>query len=490
MMIPELIGCEPVALEEMLDAREARVRCQQQLLKQWQGSLICLTLNIAGPYKAFPLAIQTFREAVSQITGLLQEKKMSVAHFEQQLDKTGPTAFFSVQEDARKIKQWMTRLEEECPLGRLFDIDVLKPDGGKISRREIGCAERKCLICDQAAAVCARSRAHTVDRLAVHTVSIMKRYFGETVCDRIAACAVRALLYEVAVTPKPGLVDRNNNGSHQDMDFYLFLDSTAALLPYFRESARLGFRFAGTPAELFSKLRILGVEAERAMHAATNGVNTHKGAIFLLGILVAAGGRLLREGQLITEEMLFPLSAQIAASSLEDFKTITAENARTSGERLFTQYGLTGVRGEASGGFPSVKNFALPALRNTLADGYGKDEAGTVALLSLMANVSDSTLIHRSSLNIQHKFSQVIRKLMQRRQTVQERISAAWQLDSFMRQQNLSAGGCADLLACAWLTLFLEDIWKQPAGSTTAYAIFHTTVGSVSASITKSQKPE
>jgi triphosphoribosyl-dephospho-CoA synthetase len=99
------------------------------------------------------------------------------------------------------------------------------------------------------------------------------------------------------------------------MDFYLFLDSTAALLPYFRESARLGFRFAGTPAELFSKLRILGVEAERAMHATTNGVNTHKGAIFLLGILVAAGGRLLREGQLITEEMLFPLRLKLLPPS-------------------------------------------------------------------------------------------------------------------------------------------------------------------------------
>ena len=490
MMIPELSGCEPVALEEMLDAREARVRRQQQLLKQLKGSLICLTLNIAGPYKAFPLALQTFREAVSQITELLQEKKTPVVHFEQQLNKTGPTAFFSVQEDARKVKQWMTRLEEGCTLGRIFDIDVLKSDGSKISRVEVGFAERICLICNQAAAVCARSRAHTVDKLTVHTISVMKRYFEKTVCDRIAACAIRALLYEVAVTPKPGLVDRGNNGSHQDMDFYLFLDSTAALLPYFRESARLGFRFAGTPAELFSKLRLLGVEAERAMHAATNGVNTHKGAIFLLGILVAAGGRLLREGQQMSEEKMFSLSAQIAACALDDFKTITAQSAKTAGERLFIQYGLTGVRGEAAGGFPSVKDFALPVLKKTLADGYSKDEAGTAALLSLMANVSDSTLIHRSSLSVQHKFSQVIGRLLQRRQTVQEQTAAAWQLDTFMRQQNLSAGGCADLLACAWLTLFLEDIWKIPAGSTTAYTVFRSAIGSASISIMKSHKPE
>ncbi len=100
-------------------------------------------------------------------------------------------------------------------------------------------------------------------------------------------------MYEVCTTPKPGLVDRHNNGSHRDMDLFTFLDSTTALLPYWHQAVSIGQETAGLlPEETFARLREAGLAAERAMFRATGGVNTHKGAVFSLGCVLGAAGRL------------------------------------------------------------------------------------------------------------------------------------------------------------------------------------------------------
>ena len=108
----------------------------------------------------------------------------------------------------------------------------------------------------------------------------------------MARTALKSLLYEVSVTPKPGLVDRDNPGAHGDMDYYSFIDSAAALAPYFSRCAALGRDSLCEPGEVLTRLRPLGLEAEEAMKQATGGANTHKGLIFSLGILCAAAGRL------------------------------------------------------------------------------------------------------------------------------------------------------------------------------------------------------
>ena len=112
---------------------------------------------------------------------------------------------------------------------------------------------------------------------------------NQRLADRIARDACRALLYEVNVTPKPGLVDRNNNGSHRDMDIFTFADSACALYPYFKSCALQGLAGKENPQELFCSLRPLGREAEEQMKQATNGVNTHKGAIFFDGDFLCRG---------------------------------------------------------------------------------------------------------------------------------------------------------------------------------------------------------
>src|SRR4051812_47765287 len=105
----------------------------------------------------------------------------------------------------------------------------------------------------------------------------------------ISQKALLSLLYEVSASPKPGLVDRYNQGAHKDMDFFTFMASSAALSNYFNDCVAEGVKYSGqNPQELFFSLRSLGVDAEKSMFEATDNVNTHKGLIFSLGIICAA----------------------------------------------------------------------------------------------------------------------------------------------------------------------------------------------------------
>jgi triphosphoribosyl-dephospho-CoA synthase len=108
----------------------------------------------------------------------------------------------------------------------------------------------------------------------------------------VPGLAEEALWQELELTPKPGLVDKLNNGSHRDMDHALFARSIAAITPWFSRFAALGDAHADKPvAEQLRLIRPMGMACEQAMYAATGGVNTHKGGIFALGLLCFAAGR-------------------------------------------------------------------------------------------------------------------------------------------------------------------------------------------------------
>lgn len=124
------------------------------------------------------------------------------------------------------------------------------------------------------------------------TAKLFHEFFRDRAADQAASAAVRGLLYEVSTTPKPGLVDRNNSGSHKDMDFFTFLDSSASLIPWFREFFCLGWDHSSeSDRQLFERLRYAGQRAEAAMFSATGGINTHKGLVFASAILCGALGK-------------------------------------------------------------------------------------------------------------------------------------------------------------------------------------------------------
>lgn len=445
-----------VTLMEVLEAREVRAGRQRELLERYARPVISFTLNIAGPVKNGPVIRRAFREGLLRLEDALAARGLRPLHQEEVDRPTGCEALWAVDGPARTVKELCAGIEDRDPLGRLFDLDVLDPEGGKWDREALGLPPRPCLVCGKAGKGCASRRLHPAEEIQGKTQAILRDFFAEKDRKLLAAQGARSLLYEVCTTPKPGLVDRHNNGSHRDMDVFTFLDSTAALLPYLEQAVAIGQETAHRPPEeTFARLREAGLGAERAMFAATDGVNTHKGAIFSLGCVLGAAGRLWApEGPCREPERILGECGSMAGPAAEEFfSSLTPEHARTAGERLYLTTGNRGVRGEAADGFPAVLHIGLPALRAALSQGASLEEAGAAALLALTAGTVDTNLFARGGIEQQQWASQQAGDLL----TGGPRpdLEAVRELDRAMIQRNLSPGGCADLLAITYFFHFL-----------------------------------
>jgi len=440
-----------VLLTEILNAREARVNRQQALLRKYRCPVICFTMNIAGPVKTSPLIRRAFDAglaALEDALGAYPIRSREVIH-----EITGDEAIFSVDMDAAALKTICTTIEEATPMGRLFDMDVLDLMGQKLERGQ----ERCCLVCGAPGRGCAAGRLHSVRQLQEVTQTLITTHFASEDATCIAATAVDALLAEVRTTPKPGLVDLRNNGSHSDMNISLFTASANALIPYFTRCATIGQETAAlSPEESFPSLRKAGIEAEAVMYAATGGVNTHKGAIYTLGILCAAFGRLWHTGVVSPDpEQVLSLCAAIAGDAArKDLENAPDDSA---GLRLYREFGISGIRGEMALGLPSVANIALPVFRAAQAGGLTHNDAGVLALLHLIAHVQDTNLYHRGGLHGAEFAACAVRELLERSQNPS--IAQIEALDDAFIARNLSPGGCADLLAA---TYFLETLLTKP----------------------------
>lgn len=171
---------EEVSLIEMLDAREARAAAQRQLLAAHKAPLVCLTLNIPGPVKVLDRVPQAFEEGMKRITSGLREKNFQVLEQLEIREKTGYEALCSVDGDPLELKAIMTAIEDSGRLGRLFDIDVIRTDGGKVSREDLGRPPRTCLLCGKPAQVCGRSRSHSVAELVQEIQNILADELPQT----------------------------------------------------------------------------------------------------------------------------------------------------------------------------------------------------------------------------------------------------------------------------------------------------------------------
>lgn len=422
-----------VTLPEMLSAREERCRARGELREQTGLPSVTLTLNIAGPFKRDRTIDRAFEEALSLLHDVLAMRGFPAVKQRITRAETGNEAILAVRADAETLKRLCCEIEELPELGRVLDLDVHDADGTPLSRTELGYAPRRCLLCGEDAHSCARSRTHSPEELSACAHARIERYFTEKRCRFAAACAERALLYEVSVTPKPGLVDRENNGAHPDMDFSSFLRSAAVLTGYFYECARLGAETEDTDA-LRAALVCRGLLAEAEMRRAA-GANTHKGAIFSLGLLCAAAGAERTAGAIRTK------AAALAAPRL-------AEVCGGAGRG-----GVTGARGEAAAGFPHVFKTALPVLERELDRGRSENDAAALALLALIAEVDDSNMICRSDRETAETAKHEAKRLLESDPTMDD----LRELDRRFTGQNLSPGGSADLLAIAFFFRALEE---------------------------------
>jgi triphosphoribosyl-dephospho-CoA synthase len=264
-------------------------------------------------------------------------------------------------------------------------------------------------------------------------------------CAKIGRLAVRSLYAELTLYPKPGLVSLIDNGSHDDMTAATFMRSLFSLRRYFIRITRAGMEDAA-----FSKLKQLGIEAEQQMLIATKGINTHRGAIFCLGLLCAAIGRCQAQG--------FALSAQAIRSALlkqwgESLAThMQSVSDDSHGLQAAARYATSGAREEGALGFPSVFEVGLPSLRRTLAAGRSTENARVDALFSLMGHISDTNVYHRGG----EVGAQTVKRYARHFLGLGGTANPGWELCAtechrVFINKRLSPGGAADLLAAACL---------------------------------------
>ena len=278
--------------------------------------------------------------------------------------------------------------------------------------------------------------------------------FRQEAFECIAAEAQRALRREVETFPKPGLVSHRDTGSHTDMDASTFHASTVALGPFFTELAAAGF--ADCP---MSTLRGIGLRAESAMLRATEGINTHRGAIFGLGLLSAAAGAVLNFRSMAKRSspnkrlILGPVVNQLWGSAIWGGPYLETSN----GTQALRHYGAGGARAEAASGFPSVYQVGLPALHLGRIISGGDDEAARVqACFALIAKVEDTNLLHRGGTN-GASFARTAAEgfLCKGGVGSPHWRSAAISIHREFVSRRLSPGGCADLLS---MTLFVDAV--------------------------------
>ncbi|MDB5949565.1 MAG: Triphosphoribosyl-dephospho-CoA synthase MdcB [Massilia sp.] len=269
-------------------------------------------------------------------------------------------------------------------------------------------------------------------------------------CAETARIAVGCLHTELVLYPKPGLVSLVDNGSHADMTAVTFMRSLFALRHYFALVCRAGFDDAP-----FSSLKQLGIAAEARMMRATGGVNTHRGAIFSLGMLCAAIGRARAQG--------VPLNADALRALMlirwgEELAAHTRPGGATShGAQVADVHAVSGAREEAALGLPSVFEVGLPAMRRTLAAGRSMYLARIDALFALMAHVSDTNVFYRGGAHGALTVKQQATGFLDLGGTAHPHWRArALESHRILVGQKLSPGGAADLLAATCLVYFVS----------------------------------
>ncbi|UST74120.1 triphosphoribosyl-dephospho-CoA synthase [Pseudomonas siliginis] len=267
-----------------------------------------------------------------------------------------------------------------------------------------------------------------------------------SLADRLADLAVDALIDEADLSPKPALVDRRGNGAHTDLDLGLMHASALALWPAFKEMAEAALEIGEVGLPLREAIGRIGREGEQAMLTTTQGVNTHRGAIWALGLLVTAAA-------------LQPKSIALCAARLALLDDRYAPTPLSHGAKVAQRYGARGAREEAQLGFPSVLQRGLPQLHKSRANGHGEQNARLDALLAIMTELADTCVLYRAGepgLYAMQAGAQAVldaggsASLSGRRRL--------HELDQQLIALNASPGGAADLLAA---TLLLDRIERD-----------------------------
>ncbi|MGN2411030.1 triphosphoribosyl-dephospho-CoA synthase [Pseudomonas syringae] len=272
-----------------------------------------------------------------------------------------------------------------------------------------------------------------------------------SLAEQLADLAVDALIDEADLSPKPALVDRRGSGAHTDLHLGLMHSSALSLWPTFKLMADVAMEFKEVGQPLREALGRLGREGEVAMLRTTGDVNTHRGAIWALGLLVTS---VALDPQDCTAQAVCQRAARLAL--IQDRQVITQHS---HGSEVVRRYGVMGAREQAQQGFPAVTQFALPQLQRSRATGCGEQNARLDALLAIMTCLTDTCVLHRSGLEGLNAMQQGAQRVLDAGGSASLAGRRALnELDQQLLALNASPGGAADLLAAC---LFIDSL--EPA---------------------------
>ena len=325
-------------------------------------------------------------------------------------------------------------IEAENPSARLLDVDVYRPDGSQVDRAALGLPPRSCLLCSKPARECILVRRHSTQELLKRVDFILgplvpspTRILPEILATNLKMGALR----ELDLTPKPGLVDRQDNGSHPDL-CYADMRASVELLPRYFEDI-LACHLRQRPMRDFVQA---GIAAENRMKQQIHS-NAHKGFIFLSGLVLTAACRC--DGQAI---VLRQAISDVAGTFFEEFGSQDSHGAHV--RKL---YEVGGLRAEAEQGLPSIFEYGWPKYREALEASWDPDHANLYAMGILMQQVEDTTAIHRCGLEGLRRLRQDGARLQRVLEEQQAPEFMLANLNREYRRSGLTMGGVADCIA-------------------------------------------
>lgn len=411
-------------MEELLTAREERANHIQQLIQTYPyKTIIVMKANVPGIYKN----ITKMRFICNFYHKLIHDSfKEHMIDMSRVMNDDGNYIYYVVDEEGPVVKEKTILIEEENILGRLIDIDVYnqKP----ITRSDVACQMRRCLVCDQYAHICVRSQAHTETEIFHKIDEIIESFL----VDFLLVNTVKAIYAELDLYPKFGLVSRENNGAHQDMDYQLFVRSTMAIKPFLKEYIIEGIKGIPSP----KKLQDIGQQAEAAMFAETGGINTQKGLIFALGIFLPVTALAIYHNE--DHRFMIKKMQEISSVIIGDYyQNITEKTDVTAGDTMYLKYGFKGIRGEALSGFSLVFDSYQTA--------SNEEDQLLDYLMYFMSKIDDTTILNRTNIDTLHRVKKEMSDIIEHGGVTYYK-DRVLQLSKQYIQQNISPGGSADLL--------------------------------------------
>lgn len=433
-------------INKFLDDRENRVHLQNSLIGRFNLPLLTIRANYPGENKWESIPIE-ITEIVAKEMKLLFKK--SIAHEEVLENLEGRIYLFIIKKSAFEIKKLTIEFEEKHILGRCIDLDVYNIDGKGLARSDFNLPKRKCLICNDLAFVCGRSMKHShseiKDKIASKYIEYQNFiYKREQVAEKLADLSLEGMIYEVSSYPGFGLVTPLTSGSHRDMDFFTFLNSSFVLRNGFKRMAQV--MYSPLPLDIaFIRIRDIGKEIEEEMFKATCGVNTHKGMIFLLGIAVGATARALYEDK--NFEDIQKIICEMTKDILKDFENMDRNKKLTHGEKLFIEQGFTGIRGEIKNGFDIIFNGSLQVFSSAFTESKDINFSALHTLIYLMSRVMDSTIVYRHNFEMLERVKKEMSEIFLKGGAYSETKGYFEDVEKIYISENISPGGSADLLA-------------------------------------------